>query len=157
MVLTAAAGVQKAQAEKAAGNYQASVAEQNAKLNDFRAEQAGQIGAMKENAYRDRVRQMAGAQRTVLAANGIDLGSGTATDLVSDTYTLGEQDALTIRFNAMNEAWGYRTQAVNDRNSGTFAKFQGKNAAKQTYLTTSASIASQGYGGYASGTFGGKK
>lgn len=155
MVLTAGAGAYKADAENKAGQYQAEVADQNAKLNDFRAEQAGQIGAIQEEQHRAKVRQLAGTQRANLAANGIDLGSGTALDMVTETYTMGEQDALMIRYNAMNEAWGYRTQAVNDRNSGRFAKAQGKNAAMGTYLTTAASLSSMAAGGYGSGTFGG--
>lgn len=155
MVLTAAGGVYKADAEKKAGQYQAEVADQNAKLNDFRAEQAGQIGAIQEEQHRAKVRQLAGTQRANLAANGVDLGSGTALDMVTETYTMGEQDALMVRYNAMNEAWGFRTEAVNDRNRGRFAKAQGKNAAMGTYLTTAASLAGQGYQGFASGAFGG--
>ena len=152
-VLTAGAGVYKADAEKKAGQYQAEVADQNAELNDLRAEQAGKIGAIAEEQKRAQVRLRAGTQRATLAANGIDLGSGTAADMVDETYALGEADALMTRFNAMNEAWGYRTQAVNDRNGGRFAKAQGKNAAMGTYLTTAGSLASMGYSAAASGAF----
>src|SRR3546814_11165587 len=66
---------------------------------------------------------------------------------------MGEADALTIRFNAMNEAWGYRTQAVNSRNNARMARFGGKQASRNTYLTTAASLAGQAYGGYQSGAF----
>src|SRR3546814_13117328 len=68
---------------------------------------------------------------------------------------MGEADALTIRFNAMNEAWGYRTQAVNSRNNARMARFGGKQASRNTYLTTAASLAGQAYGGYQSGAFSG--
>src|SRR3546814_13727460 len=66
---------------------------------------------------------------------------------------MGEADALTIRFNAMNEAWGYRTQAVNSRNNARMARFGGKQASRNTYLTTAASLAGQAYGGYQCGAF----
>src|SRR3546814_21095375 len=69
---------------------------------------------------------------------------------------MGEADALTIRFNAMNEAWGYRTQAVNSRNNARMARFGGKPASRNTYLTTAASLAGQAYGGYKSGAFRGR-
>lgn len=150
MALAAAGGAYKADAENKAGQYQAEVADQNAKLNDFRAEQAGQIGAMQEERHRAKVRQLAGTQRANLAANGVDLGSGTALDMVTETYTMGEQDALMVRYNAMNEAWGFRTEAVNDRNRGRFAKAQGKNAAMGTYLTTAATMSGQ-YASYLQG------
>lgn len=143
MALTAYGGIQKASAEKAAGGYQAEVADVNAKQADYKAEQTGRIGAIKEEQHRAKVRQFAGSERATFAANGVDVGSGTAADLVDETYTLGEADALTIRYNAMNEAWGFRAQATDLRQQGQFAKYRGKQQASQTYLTTAASMSSQ--------------
>src|SRR3546814_559033 len=119
------------------------------------AQQAATIGAVQEEQHRAKVRQLAGAQRADFAARGIDLRSGVVQDLVGETYTMGEADALTIRFNAMNEAWGYRTQAVNSRNNARMARFGGKQASRNTYLTTAAGLAGQAYGGYQSGAFSG--
>lgn len=157
MALTAYAGHEQAQGQKDMAEYQANVAEKNAETDEFRAQQAATIGSIQEEQQRAKVRQMAGTQRANLAANGIDLGSGTAEDMVSETYTMGEADALTVRFNAMNEAWGYRTQAVNSRNDARMARFGGKQSSRNTYLTTAANVVGQGYGGYKSGTFGGGK
>src|SRR5690606_41429657 len=108
LALTADAGAEQAKGERGARRNQAEVAEVNAKQADYRAEQAGRIGAIKEEQHRAQVRRLAGSQRATLAANGVDVGSGTALALVDETYTLGEADALTIRYNAMNEAWGFR-------------------------------------------------
>lgn len=157
MLLTAGAGAYQADAQKKAGEYQAEIDKQNADLNDFKAGQVAEIGAIQEEQHRAKVRQMAGTQRANLAANGIDLGSGTAQDIVDETYTLGEADALTIRFNAMNEAWGYRVAAQNDRNHAAFALTTGKNQARGTYLSTAASLASMagGFGGGGGGGGGG--
>lgn len=146
MVLTAAAGYHQADAQKKSAEYQAEVAKQNADLDDFKAGQVAQIGAIQEEQHRAKVRQMAGTQRANLAANGIDLGSGTAQDIVDETYTMGEADALTIRFNAMNEAWGYRVSADNNRSSAAFALATGKNQARSTYLSTAASLAGMAAG-----------
>lgn len=156
MLFTAGAGYVQAKNQEDAGKYQADVAKQNAELNDLRASQAATIGAIQEDQHRAKVRQMAGTQRANYAANGIDLGSGVVQDMLDQTYTMGETDALTIRFNAMNEAWGYRTQAVNNRNEGAFAKWSGNQQARGTYLTTAGSLAGQGYDGYKSGAFGKK-
>src|SRR5690606_7603495 len=144
MALTAYAGNEQAQAEREAGRYQAEVAEVNAKQADYRAEQAARIGAIREDQHRAQVRRLAGSQRATLAANGIDLGSGTAADMVNETYTLGEADALTIRFNAMNEAWGVREHARDLRQQGQFAKYRGKAQSRNTYLPAAANLASQG-------------
>ncbi len=153
MIMTAAAGVYAADSKKKEGQYRAEVAQQNAELDDYRAAQAATIGAVQEDQHRAKVRQMVGSQRASLAANGLDLGSGTAADMVDETQAAGEVDALTIRFNAMNEAWGYRTSAVNERNGGKFAKWAGKREATGAYLSTAASVASQGSSAYGSGTF----
>lgn len=155
MAVTAYAGARQASAQKASGEYQAQVAKQNAELNDLRATQAATIGSIKEDQQRAKVRQMVGAQRAQYAANGIDLGSGVVQDMTDQTTTMGETDALMIRYNAMNEAWGYRTQAVNDRNEGRFAKWAGRQQATGTYLSTAANLAGQGYSSYSSGAFGG--
>lgn len=155
LAVTAYSGVRQANAEKASGQYQAEVAKQNADLNDLRATQAATIGSIQEDQHRAKVRQMVGAQRAQYGANGIDLSSGVVQDMTDQTTMMGETEALTIRYNAMNEAWGYRTQAVNDRNEGRFAKWAGRQKATGTYLSTASSLASQGYGGYSSGMFGG--
>lgn len=156
MVATALAGAYAADTQKEANKYQAAVAGQNAELDEHRANQAATVGAIEEERHRAKVRQMAGTQRANLAAQGIDLQSGTAVDIVDETYTLGETDALTIRFNAMQEAFGYRTSAVNERNSGKFAQWSGKRQATGTYLSTSASLAGMGASAYSSGAFGAK-
>lgn len=153
LALTAASGAYAADSQKKAGQYQADVAAENAKLDDFRAEQSSRLGSIQEEQHRAKVRQMVGTQRATLAANGIDMGSGTAADMIEEAQTMGEVDALTIRFNAMNEAWGYRTNATNSRNEGAFAKWSGKRQATGTYLSTAASMASMGYSAYGQGMF----
>lgn len=153
--ITAYAGYQQAESQKDIAQYQADVANKNAELDDLRASQVATIGAIQEDQHRAKVRQMAGTQRANFAANGIDLGSGVVEEIIDQTYTFGETDALTIRFNAMNEAWGYRTQATNSRNDARFAKYRGNTEARNTYLTTAASIAGSSYQGYQSGVFSG--
>lgn len=140
-VITAYAGYQQGETQKGIAKYQADVANQNAELDDLRAAQAKNIGSIKEDQHRAKVRQIAGAQRAQFAANGVDLGSGVVEDMLGQTYTMGETDALAIRFEAMNEAWGYQTSATNNRNDARFAKWRGPREAQGTYLTTAANIA----------------
>jgi activator of 2-hydroxyglutaryl-CoA dehydratase len=146
LVTTAATGAYMADNAKKQGQYQAEIAEQNAELTEFKAQQAATIGSVQEERARRQAQQRIGQQRAALAANGVDLGSGTAVDLVSETALFGEEDALTTRFNAMNDAWSMRAQAVDYRNQGRAAKVRGKNEATGTYLTTAANMASTGYG-----------
>src|SRR3546814_20875040 len=128
MALTAYAGYEQAEGQKDMARYQADVAEKNADLDEFRAQQAATIGAVQEEQHREKVRQLAGAQRADFAARGIGLRSGVVQDLVGETYTMGEADAPTIRFHAMNGAWGYRTQAVHRSHKAPTARVRGKHA-----------------------------
>lgn len=148
LAITAAAGAYTADAQKKQGQYQQEVAEQNAELSDLKATQASQIGHIEEERQRNRVKQAIGSQRAALAANGVDLQSGTALDMVAETALFGEEDALTTRFNALNDAWGLRAQGVDYRNQGNAARAAGDNAATGTYLTTAASMASTGSSAY---------
>jgi hypothetical protein len=151
MVLTAGAGLYQADAAKKAGEAQNTIAQRNAELEDYKGKMAVNIGAVAEENHRAKVRQMVGSQRATLAANGVDLGSGTALDLIGETAEFGEADALTIRYNAAREAWGYGTNATNYRTEGSVARTNGRNSAKGTYLTTAASMASMAGGGFGGG------
>lgn len=139
-------GVRNAQAERAAGAYQQQTANRNAAIEDMQVADALSRGAIEEDRQRQRTRQRIGSQRAALAANFLDLGAGTAVDLVSETAAFGEQDALTIRSNAAREAWGHRVQAGNYRQEGKMARAAGKNAARGTLLTSFSNAFSSGYG-----------
>src|SRR3546814_18627884 len=111
MALTAYAGYEQAEGQKDMARYQADVAEKNADLDEFRAQQAATIGAVQEEQHRAKVRQLAGAQRADFAARGIDLRAGVVQDLVGETYQLGEAVERTIRLHAIKDARGSRAQA----------------------------------------------
>lgn len=104
----------QANAQKATLGYEAAVADNNAKVAEYQAQQALNIGAQQEQNSRLKTAQVFGAQRASLAANGIDLGQGSATDILTTTVHTGEVDALTIRDNAARQAWANRVQAQND-------------------------------------------
>lgn len=107
--------------------------------------------------------QVASAQRATLVANGIDLSSGTATDLVKETIDNARLDELAIRYNANIQSWnttedakfrkwGLDVEASQARTSGANAKASGKRQAFTTLLSTAASMAGTAYlGGAFSG------
>lgn len=105
-----AAASQKMQLET-----QAAISDINAQLSETQAQQtllAGQREVQKSQLNTAKVKS---AQRVALAANGVDLGEGTAVQLLSDTDIMGEIEANTIETNAISQAWGYRTQASNQK------------------------------------------
>lgn len=94
--------------EKSAFNY-------NAQVYGQQAADALQRGREAEYRYRENVSRVTGSQRAALAANGVDLGQGSALDILAETDALGSRDAALIRLNAEREAYGYQTRQAQAR------------------------------------------
>jgi len=106
---------QQSKAAKSAAKYEAAVADSNAKVAEFKAQDAqdrAQVDA--ENIGRQQA-AMRGKQKAAIAANGIDLSSESAGSILNATDFYGLQDQKTAVDNGGREAWGYRTQSANYR------------------------------------------
>lgn len=136
----AAGAVIKAGAEKKAGDYNAAVGKQNAALSEEAAQDAEARGAAAATHYRSQVHQFLGTQRATIAANGIE-ASGTALDVMADSATQGEMDALTIRNNAAREAFGYRVRGFNALAQSQLDKMSGQMNAAGTLLGGAGQVA----------------
>ena len=93
------------------GQDQSALYEARADQERARARDAIERGKIEEDRHRRQVASLKGEQRSQLAASGVELDSGSASDLQADTAMLGEFEALTIRNNAEREAYGYRSAA----------------------------------------------
>lgn len=120
---------------KAKGAYDASIAEANRKVSDYAAEDALKRGDKAAMEHGKAVRSLIGKQRANFAAQGIDVGSGSAADFQNESEFLGSLDALTIKNNAAREAFGYRTQSINYASQAKFARLAASNQATTTLLT----------------------
>lgn len=127
VAITAAAaayqGYQQYQASKdqaKAAGAQRDLARKNAEALDAAANDATDRGNQEAMLINRRARGLRGAQRVAFAAQGVDVGSGTAADLQEQTTILGNADAEQTRKNAFREAWGIRTQAANTRLAGDY-------------------------------------
>lgn len=60
----------------------------------------------------ERAGQVKGSQRAAMAANGIDLGEGSAAEILTSTDMVKEHDIQTIQANAVRAAWGHRMNAT---------------------------------------------
>lgn len=116
------------------GKAQNNMAKVQARMSEDQARDAIDRGAVAEAEHRRKVSQFKGQQRSVLAASGVELDSGSASDLQADTAMLGELDALTIRNNAEREAYGYRSNAASSRFEGAQAQRAGTMSAGGTLL-----------------------
>lgn len=112
------------------GNYAGAAYDENARIARLQAEDALARGHEEEGRYGARLRGELGANRASTAAQGIDVGVGSAVDVQRDMEAMGELDKLTIRNNAAREAWGYNTQAAQYGAQAGYARTSGRNQAK---------------------------
>lgn len=146
MALQAVSGAfgayQQGRAQKAIYKANAAIARVNEEMSIRQAEDAIKRGQETEVRYRGNVKKVLGRQRAALAAQGIDISSGSAMDVQTETTNIGELDALTIKNNAMREAFGYKIQGLGFGMQGAQYGMQGNLAmqearfnATQTLLT----------------------
>jgi hypothetical protein len=143
----------QSQAAKAQAGYQEKVAEMNARQATESADDAKQRGRSDAADIRRRTKSTVGAQRAALAAQGIDVDSGSAIELQDETEIIGEIDMTRATVNAMREAFGYNTQAIDYRSRSQFNSLAARNVARNTMITGFVGGGSQiasGYGDYTS-------
>lgn len=96
---------------KSAYKAQAQVAQNNAIIAGWQADDALARGDRQATEVGRKTRQLKGRQRAAMAANGVDLGTGSALEILTDTDYFGAIDANATRDNASKEAWAIRNQA----------------------------------------------
>lgn len=155
MAIAAAAAYKGAAAQKDAAKWEAQVAGANAQTSEALAVDAIARGNVASNDVRRRGEQLAGRQRAVMAARGVDLTQGSPLSILQDTTYFTQADIATTKSNAARDAWGYRTQGVNYQNQALFAQsradqinplFQGASAAAASYFGGGGNFGSLGSG-----------
>lgn len=151
IALSGVGAYNKSVADKAAYDMQATVADNNAMLADAQGRDAITRGQTAEVNSRLRTRQLQGNQAAAMAANGVDLSTGSPLNILSDTELMGANDAAVIRNNALREAWGYNVQASNARSNADLLRYRAAmespaRAAATSILTGVGSVASRWYG-----------
>jgi hypothetical protein len=118
----AAGSLMKGQAESAAAQYQAAIARNNAQLAMVNAQRQREAGDIQTMAQGLKSAALIGSQKTVSAANGLDVGVGSPADVRASTAELGRLDELTIAHKAATEAFGSEVQATNFMNEAFLKK-----------------------------------
>jgi len=140
------------QAQAMANNleFQADMAKINANIAETNAQATLLAGQRAQQNVRLRTAHLKSSQRVGMAANGIDLGSKTAVNVLTSTDYMGEIDAQTVEQNAIRAAFGYRTQSVNDQNvarltSATSESINPYGVAGSALLANAGQVASNWY------------
>lgn len=149
-----------AQANKSSLNQTADMADINARMSESAAQATLLTGQREVQKSQIATANLKGTQRASLAANGVDLGEGSAKDILTSTDVMGEADANTLQANAVRSAWGYRTQAVNQTNQANMSRAAASAISPSTSAVTSllgsaGAVASNWYQYNKAGTFGG--
>lgn len=113
---SAVGAYQQAKSARSQLRYQAAMAEINARLSESSAQQALQQGQQQVAANTMKYGSVKSSQRAAMAANGVDLGVGSAAEVQASTDILKEIDKNSIEQAAIRTAFGYRTQGTNYQN-----------------------------------------
>lgn len=139
--LQAAGSIQKAQAQSAAANANATIQEHNATIADMAAGDAVSRGSLVAGRALMTGAAVQGKQQAGFASSGVDTQTGTAAVVQGDTGGLSMLDALTAENNAARTAWGYRAQAANFRYQSRIGRAAGQDASDASILGGASSVA----------------
>ena len=114
---------------------QANISDINAQGAEFSAQQTLLAGQRREQNVMLKGAQLKSTQRAGMAANGVDLGSGSAVNVLTSTDVMTAEDTNAVHLDAVRSAWGYRTQATNYANEAI-----GKRAQANGLRTTANAI-----------------
>ncbi len=138
--------VMDARAQQQQADYNAAIDRNNAIAANYQAQSAIEKGEVDEKQSRLQTKRLAGQQTAALAANGIQLGSGSAADVLADTAEQGELDAQTTAHNAQLAAWGYKNQADNYNAQAVGTEAAGRSNATGSLLSGIGTVADKWYG-----------
>ena len=136
--LGAVSSYSQGKSQQAMYNYQAQVAQQNAKIANNNAAMERQTGIEEARMQRIKTLQAVGSQQAAMAANGMDITQGTSLDIIEDTSAMGELDALQIQTNYERKALSYEQQANNFSNEANMDVIAGKNAYRRGVINAAA-------------------
>jgi len=139
-----------AKANQSSLNLQADLSAINARISESTAQVTLLAGQRDEQRSRLSTAQLKSTQRASMAANGLDLGVGSAAQILATTDLMGEVDAATVHANAVRSAWGYRTQSVNQSNQAALSRASADaisplGSAATTLLGSGAQVAANWY------------
>jgi hypothetical protein len=118
-----------------AGNAQNEVAQYNAKIADNNATAERERAAYDAGLIKDERRRVIGSQRAAMAANGLEISTGSPVAVLGDTTGQSEMDVLARLYGGESAATAYGNDATRMRIEGKAAKQAGKIGAGTTLLT----------------------
>jgi hypothetical protein len=122
--LSALGTLSQSRAASQAASYNAQVATQNAQIATTNANMTGAQGEAAVGVAGAKTRAAAAGELANQGASGLDVNKGSAVDVRASTAEVGELNALTIRSQAAQTAYGYQTQAAGYQGTAALDKFE---------------------------------
>lgn len=161
LIVSAASGLYSASEQARAANAQADYSEAMAKINkrfaQSQSEDVLERGREDANRAMRQSRSAMGSQKAGFAAQGIEVNSGTAGEIISQTAEIGARDAARIERNAQLEAWGIRTNSAQAVQQARMQAEGLRNEARSTLVTgglRAAADLGRGYSSFGGGSKG---
>lgn len=114
------------------GDMEAAIFGKNADIAKEQAKDAIARGNDAELRQRFKMRTLAGTQQASFSGQGVTTGVGSAGQVATSDFQLGEMDALNIRENAAREALGFQRQADIFQYQGEMVRLAARNKARAT-------------------------
>lgn len=144
-LMSAGGSIMQASAQKRAADANAEVAMQNANLARQQAEEVQRQKAREETILAQKEQQVLGQQRVAMAGSGTSPTEGSGLNILQSTAYQAGQDVNAMEWNAANQEWQLKSQAVNYENQAESMKAQGKNAMTAGILSAGATIGAGAY------------
>lgn len=113
--------------QNAIAQSQANIARLNAQMMVLQAQSRLHANTKDQVRLTMQAGQTKASQRAALAANGIAVGEGSASELQASTDIIKEIDSNQLTANAHRDAWGMRMQSANYEGQALMAEAQKKN------------------------------
>tara|TARA_R110000850_G_scaffold23358_1_gene69067 strand:- start:5297 stop:5899 length:603 start_codon:yes stop_codon:yes gene_type:complete len=142
-IATVGGGVISAYSQYQNGKAAAEVAGRNAAAQDRAAVQAIEAGDDASDRKRAAAAAMSAQNKASAAANGLDVTSGQALEVLDDNNALMTEDAFAIRENARRGAGNLAQSAANSRADASSSRFSSFTKPIGTALGTAAKVGSR--------------
>jgi hypothetical protein len=133
-------GYEKGQATQSMYNYQSRVAQINAGVAGEQATAETVAGGIRAEQSGIRTAQRMGETRAGIGAGNLDIGSGSAKQVLSSEAEVGQFEQNTIRNDAARRAYGYRVSAFGDTAQANLDVAAGQGARQAAQFDVGTSI-----------------
>jgi hypothetical protein len=132
--LSAFGSYEGGKAQQNAYNYQAAIAQMNAKIENNNAAHAIQVGEREAQISGMQTRAQIGETKAIQSGSNLDVNKGSAVDVRASEADIGKENEMTIRSNAAWTAYGFEVKGAEDTAQANLDLMAGENAKKAGIL-----------------------